>query len=234
MAPSPCNGASPGDRRLRNPIAAGTAVTGPQRDYTVKVDASGLEPGAPTTTDSAARAWTRRSAAPARCRRRSGRAAVCIRVMLELSVRLLQCVPPHRGAARPRLRAAPGRLHLRVSARRLRQPGTGRATRRRADARNRHARRLPVAPRAVQDRCRPAGAASAAPDDLCLGRPRERQRCLARRRGESQPRAGRRRMERAARCRGACLPRVPADPHVAEWSSSRSTASSSSATWPTW
>jgi alkaline phosphatase D len=34
-----------GDRRLRNPIAAGTAVTGPQRDYTVKVDASGLEPG---------------------------------------------------------------------------------------------------------------------------------------------------------------------------------------------
>jgi alkaline phosphatase D len=33
------------NHRLRNPIAAGTAVTDPQRDYTVKVDASGLEPG---------------------------------------------------------------------------------------------------------------------------------------------------------------------------------------------
>jgi alkaline phosphatase D len=32
------------DRGLRNPIAAGTAVTDPQRDYTVKVDATGLEP----------------------------------------------------------------------------------------------------------------------------------------------------------------------------------------------
>jgi alkaline phosphatase D len=32
------------DRSLRSPIAAGTAVTDPQRDYTVKVDATGLEP----------------------------------------------------------------------------------------------------------------------------------------------------------------------------------------------
>jgi alkaline phosphatase D len=33
------------DRGLRNPIAAGAAVTDPRRDYTVKVDATGLEPG---------------------------------------------------------------------------------------------------------------------------------------------------------------------------------------------
>jgi alkaline phosphatase D len=33
------------DRALRNPIAAGSAVTDPRRDYTVKVDATGLEPG---------------------------------------------------------------------------------------------------------------------------------------------------------------------------------------------
>ena len=33
------------DRGLRNPIAAGAAVTDPRRDFTVKVDATGLEPG---------------------------------------------------------------------------------------------------------------------------------------------------------------------------------------------
>lgn len=33
------------DRWLRNPIAAGSAVTDPRRDYTVKMDAAGLEPG---------------------------------------------------------------------------------------------------------------------------------------------------------------------------------------------
>jgi len=33
------------DRRLRNPIAAGAAVTDPRRDFTVKVDVTGLEPG---------------------------------------------------------------------------------------------------------------------------------------------------------------------------------------------
>ncbi len=33
------------DRSLRNPIAAGAAVTDPRRDFTVKVDVTGLEPG---------------------------------------------------------------------------------------------------------------------------------------------------------------------------------------------
>lgn len=33
------------DRRLRSPVAAGAVVTDARRDYTVKVDASGLEPG---------------------------------------------------------------------------------------------------------------------------------------------------------------------------------------------
>ncbi len=104
----------------------------------------------------------------ARAVRRRRSRAPRLRVLPALGARLLHGASAPR-ARRPRRRALPRRLHLRV--RRLRESGAA------GDRpRGRHARRLPAALRAVQDRSRPPGGARRVPVHRHLGRSRGRQR----------------------------------------------------------
>ena len=126
----------------------------------------------------------------------------------ELSARLLQRLRPHRRARRRRRRAAPGRLHLRVRTGPLRRHRAGRRPAVDPPARDLGARRLPPPLRALPHRSRPAGGAPPASVHRRVGRPRDRQQHLARRRRE--PPAGRGRLHRAPRRRLPGLPRMAA------------------------
>ena len=145
--------------------------------------------------------------------RRAGQAGgVLVR---QLPRRLLQRVRPCRQARRPGRHRAPGRLHLRI------RPGRLRIGQRRGTGPPVHARqgdpqpgRLPPAPRTVQERRRPAGPARRRPHDRRVGRPRNRQRHLARR-CRQPPSRHRRQLQHPQGSGPAGVPRVDAHPQRA-------------------
>ena len=185
-------------------VARGETPTGAARDFTVKIDVSGLS--AATTYYYRFEALGARSAIG---RTRTLPAAGAGRVRLALA----SCANyPHgyfnvygRIAARPDIDAV---LHLGDYFYEYR---AGPLPRQDADrsrsgsaARDHRARRLPAALRALSHRPRPAGGAPAASVHRGVGRPRDRQQHLEHRRRQSP--AGRRRLHRPPQRR---LPGVP-------------------------
>ena len=171
----------------RNPtftrvVARGETPTGAARDFTVKVDVTGLCAGhhllLPVRRASARRSPVGRT----RTLPAAGvaRAALGAGLVRELPARLLQRLRPHRRARRRRRRAAPRRLHLRVRTGPLRRRRAGRRSRRRPAARDHGARRLPPPLRPLSHRPRPAGGAPPASVHRGVGRPRDRQQHLER------------------------------------------------------
>ena len=142
--------------------AADANVTGPERDYTLKLDVSGLRPGT--------RYYYRFEApGPAlargphahRAQRRAGAVAPGRGHLRRLFARLVECLCPPGRARGHRRRAAPGRLHLRDRPRpRARAPAAGRDP---------QPGRIPRALRQLPRRAGAAGGARGAPDDLGLG-----------------------------------------------------------------
>ena len=182
------------DARLRDVVQRGDGETSVDNDFTVKVDAVGLSPGSTYYY----RFFAENEASPIGRTRTlpvgaTSRLRIAVASCSNHAGGPVQRLPPHRRTHRPRFRTALGRLHLRAGSWRTRQLARARTT-----GRNHHAVRLPHAARAVQARCRPAGGASPASDDLRLGRRRDHQQRVARRRPE--PYRGRRR--HVARTRG--------------------------------
>ena len=185
-------GASGAIRSVSSAIAQGAVQTTSDRDFTVKVDAGGLQPRPAVLlrVRERRRPVARRPDADAAGRRRRSRSPR-LRLLLQLPVRLLQCLPLPRQPDRPRRRRARRRLHLRVRERRVwrRQraaPDPG------AAARGGHPERLPDPLRHLSLRPGSPGGPSSAPVHRRLGRPRADQRHVGRTAPQSQSRAGRR------------------------------------------
>ena len=164
---------------------AGVGAFGPRRGARASRPSAGT--GIASRGGDAQSPIGRTRTAPAAERRRRA-PALRLRLLPAVRAGLLRRLPPHR-----RRRAGPGRvprrLHLRIDL-----GPRPRAQARRAGAV--HARRLPRALRALQERPRPAGGARRLPVDRHLGRPRGGQRL---RRRPSRGRHGaRRRSSRAA------------------------------------
>ena len=183
------------DPDFRRVVAHGSTVTGPDRDHTVKVDATGLAPA----TAYYYRFTLDRTSSPVG-RTRTAPAPTSSPDRLRFA--LVSCSNWEAGyfsayrhlAARGDLDAV---LHMGDY---VYEYGTGAVRPRpveprhpppRAAPRDGEPGRLPAAPRAVQDRPRPAGPARGRAVDHHLGRPRERQRRLVRWRREPPARRGR-------------------------------------------
>ena len=201
------------DARMTRMIARGRQRTSAERDYTIKIDAVTLDPGNTYYFRFASRGAMspigRTRTLPARPTRRVRLAlASCanlpfgfFNVYARIAARLdLDAVAP------------PRRLPLRVREQPLPEPHRGRRPRARTRAVSRsradHARRLSRALRAISRGSRSPGGASPASVDCRLGRPRDRQQRVERRR--RQPQRGRRRLGGAQGCRVPGVARVDA------------------------
>ena len=203
------------DPSLRNPVAAGAVVTDAGRDFTVKVDAAGLEPGQTYY-------YGFRCAGVDSPRGRTRTLPLGGADALRFAV--VSCSNFPYGYFNAYRRIAERNdldfvLHLGdyiyeyalgeyanplLAGLRDVVPTTEIVTL--GDYRLRHA--------LYKTDAGPAGTAPPAPDDRRVGRPRVGQRRVARRRGEPQPRARRRRVERAQGGGTARLRRIHAHPHV--------------------
>ena len=143
--------------------------------------------------------------------------------------RLLHRLQAH-GAGRPRPGHPPRRLHLRV--RHELVHGDRRQRARELQPRDRQPRRLPRAPRAVQDRPGPAGRARRVPVAGHLRRPRDRQQ-LGLRHARGRPAAGRLLPPPQGRVQGLLGAHAAAQgPEARRGTASRSTSAAATATWP--
>ena len=160
-------------------VARGETPTGAARDFTVKIDVSGLAPA--TTYYYRFEALGARSAGRPHAHAAGGRRgprAPGAGVVRQLPARLLQRLRPHRRRAPTSTPCCIWATTSTSTSRAATSTRRCRRSRRRPPARDHRARRLPPPLRALSHRPRPAGGAPPASVHRRVGRPRDRQQHL--------------------------------------------------------